>query len=125
MQTHGYEHSSAWQQSLGLLDKVRAIAAAFENDDIGMADRLRAIAAELPMRAALTFEQLDYNSAKANAASVNDQLFRLRVQLQIAQHLGLVNPRQLKDLFKRINSLDNAINALPDELFEDDGPAAA
>ena len=120
MQTHGYERSAVWKQALALLDHLRKLTAGFDNDPFAMAGRLRGIAIDLPARAANAYEQADYDSVQAHADDAAHQLLQLWVQLQLANHLGLVTPRQLKDLRKRIDNLHTAFTALPDELFEDD-----
>lgn len=123
MHTHGYERSAPWRQALNLLGHVRSLTDAFDDDPLGQAGKLRALAADLPMLAALTFEQLDYDAAKSHAANANAQLFKLHVQCQVAAHLGLLSHKQVKELHRRIDTLDAAFTALPDELFEDDGLA--
>lgn len=120
MQTHGYDRSSVWKQALALLDHLRTLTATFDNDPFGLAGKLRAIAVDLPVRAATAYEQLDYDSAKAHADKASQQIFQLWVQAQLAQHLGLLTPRQLNDLRRRLDTLDDAFAELPDELFEDD-----
>lgn len=124
MQTHGYEHAHAWRSALALVDHIQSLADTFADDPFGMAGKLRSLAADLPLCAAQTFEQHDYDSAKRQATHASAQLFNLRVQSQLAQHLGLLTPRQRNNLQKKIDALDDAITDLPDELFEDDGEDA-
>ena len=121
MQTHGYQRSAPWKQALALLDQTRALTAGVEDDPMGMAGRLNALAAELPVLAATAFEQLDYDNARAHARAACEHLFRLELNAQVALHLGLITPRQLNELIKRLNTLDQTLVDLPDELFEDDG----
>lgn len=121
MQTHGYERSAAWRLALALLDQVRTLTGPIDDDPFGLAGKLRSLASELPTLAALTYEQLDYDNAQAHAERAAAHHFKLWVQAQVAHHLGLITARQLKDLRQALDRLDEALSALPDELFEDDG----
>jgi hypothetical protein len=121
MQTHGYERSAAWKQSLAIVDQTRVLTEAFETDPFGMAGRLKSLAIELPVFAATLYEQFDYESANTCAESASQHLFQYWLQAQLAEHLGLLTPRQLSDLRKKIDTLDATFAGLPDELFEDDG----
>ena len=121
MQTHGYEHSAPWRQALALLDHLRALTADFKDDPFGCGGKLRAMAADLPIRCAVCFEESDYESVQSHASAIIEHLFKLLLQAQVAGHLGLLTGRQLKVLRKKLDSLENAVTALPDELFEDDG----
>ena len=121
MQTHGYEQSKPWRLSLDLLDHVRKLTDAFGDDPSGHAGTLRSIAADLPVRAAICFEQLDYDSATQHAASLSERLLELFIQAQVAGHVGLLCPRQLKELRRKLDTLDAEVLTMPDELFEDDG----
>lgn len=121
MQTQGYERSAPWRQALALLTRIQSITADFEDDAFGLAGKLRSQAADLPARAALCFEQLDYDAAHQHAAATRDQLFKLWLTAQVAEHLGQLSHKQLNDLRKKLDALDDALESLPDELFEDDG----
>ena len=77
--------------------------------------------ADLPIRCAICFEQNEYDSVKSHATAITEHLFKLLLQAQVASHLGLLTARQLKALRKKLDALENAVTALPDELFEDDG----
>lgn len=122
MQNQGYERSAPWRQALALLDQLSAAADAFDSDPFTMANRVRGLAIELPAKCATCFEQMDYDSAAAHANATREHLFKLRLAVQVAAHLGLINPRQLKPLIRQIDQLDTTLADLPDELFEDDGP---
>lgn len=121
MQTHGYERSAAWKQSLAMLDQTRALTDAFETDPFGLAGKLKTLAIALPVFAATVYEQFEYDSARAHAEGASQHLLQFWLQAQLAEHLGLLTARQLSDLRKKIDTLDATFDALPDELFEDDG----
>jgi|GEM_PF-2908827 len=125
MQTHGYDRSEPWRQALALLEDIAELTKAFDEDPFGLAGKLRSLAAELPQRCAGTFEQQDYTAAQQHAQSASEHLFKLLVQAQVAAHLKLISPKQLKHLRLSLDQLDAAITALPDELFEDDGLSEA
>lgn len=125
MKTHGYERSRPWKLSLVLIDQVAALTDTIENDAFGMAGKLKGLAIDTPPRAALAFEQLDYDSARQHVHAASDHLLNLVIQARVAQHLGLITPRQLADLGKRVDALDKSLAELPDELFEDDGLSEA
>ena len=120
MQTHGYERSAPWRQSLALMKHLAQLTDAFEDDAFSMAGKLRTLAADLPILSAYCYEQIEYDRAKANADEARQHLFKLLLQAQVAAHLGLIDARQLTDLRKKLDALEDAITQLPDELFEDD-----
>ena len=121
-----YEHTRAWKAALKLVSHVYHMTQHFPSEEkSGLAGGMRKTAAALPIKLVECWAQETYDDA-LNAANAGHALLRdVVVQAQIAYHLSIVSRHQLTDLRKRATRTGTALDAMLDDLYEDDLSLAA
>ncbi|MEM9415434.1 MAG: four helix bundle protein [Planctomycetota bacterium] len=121
-----YEHTRAWKNALALVAHVYKLTQHFPAEEkSGIAGGMRKSIAALPLKLADCWAQDDYAPA-LDAANAGHTLLRdTLVQAQVAYHLGFVTKHQLADLRKRTAKTAHTLDAMLDDLFEDDTPQLA
>ncbi|XAM00662.1 four helix bundle protein [Phycisphaeraceae bacterium D3-23] len=118
-----YEHTRAWKQALALVAHVYKLTQTFPAEEkSGLAGGMRKSIAALPLKLADCWAQDEYEPALAAASAGHALLRDTLVQAQVAYHLALLNKHQLADLRKRTARTAHTLDAMLDDLFEDDTP---
>lgn len=126
MATPTYEHTRAWKQALALTAYVYKLTARFPADEkSGLAGGMRKSAAGLPLKIAACWGMEEYEDAAEALDAGHDLLRDTLVQAQVASHLSMVSHAHLVTLCKRINHTADALDALLEDLFEEDGESLA
>ncbi|MFI4861733.1 MAG: four helix bundle protein [Phycisphaerales bacterium JB063] len=121
MTTPTYEHTRAWKQALALVTHVYKLTQTFPPEEkSGIAGGMRKSIAALPLKLADCWAQDEYTPALA-AANAGHALIRdTLVQAQVAYHLALITKHQLADLRKHTARAAHTLDAMLDDLFEEE-----
>lgn len=121
MSTPTYEHTRAWKSALALVTHVYKLTQHFPPEEkSGLAGGMRKSVAGLPVKLADCWAQDEYDPALAAANAGHALLRDTLVQAQVAFHLSLLSRHQLADLRKRAAKTGHTLDAMLDDLFEDD-----
>ena len=122
MTCRAYERTRGWKAALALVAHVYQLTADYPPDEkSGLAGALRKAITALPLKAAECYEQTDYAKARAAFDAADANLRDVLVLAQISQSLTILSAKQVAYLSKKIDSTLLALDAMIDELYEDDG----
>ena len=123
MATPTYEHTRAWKAALALVAHIYKLTQAFPAEEkSGLSAGMRKSIATLPIKLADCWAQDEYEPALAAANAGHAVLRDCLVQAQVAYHLSLLTKHQLADLRKRTAKTANTLDAMLDDLYEEETP---
>lgn len=115
-----YESTQAFKAALAAVTHVYRLSATLPPDEkSGLIGAMRKSMTSVPPLIAQLWEAEDFDPAKKSADFAYAMTRDCLAQAMIAHHLSYLTRRQIADLRKRLARVDDAIESLLDDLFED------